>query len=452
MRGLEEGCAASGTAKPTAAAAAAAAAAFRGRRWRGVPLTWMAAGKRRGAAQAHEATGAAAAAAPGAWKRVKARDGGAEREEDAAKGTHLYSLPAGRIVEGVLVKRPSVSIRSPYVADVRIGSRTVMAHCPSLDLGGLCVPGASLLLTVNENAAVSLSELLRADDEEAGTEQALRAKTGQTKTSVSVQLVRCEEPESGTGGCWIGAHPSLGEKLALSVIEKLPWTVLGGACSPAGRRVAAVKKQVTLATKGGRKMRADYVLDVADGGRTTRLVVEVKNVVCADYKPDTKPDRKDCVFVSDRRPYERAAIFPWGSVKQVFEGKKVVSTRACEHIRTLASIAQGGLPDGEYASTEAVLLLLVNRGDAKYARPCFEACPVRPPVRPRACLPRRRSSRHAPPRDPDAHRRPARPLQTWAAEVESAISKGVRVIAVGVAWEGHEAKFNGVLPFTLRTS
>ena len=36
--------------------------------------------------------------------------------------------------------------------------------------------------------------------------------------------------------------------------------------------------------------------------------------------------------------------------------------------------------------------------------------------------------------------------------MESAIGKGVRVIAVGVAWEGHEAKFNGVLPFTLRTS
>lgn len=230
----------------------------------------------------------------------------------------MLSLPADRIVRGSLVKRPSASIRSPYVADVLIGKRTVMAHCPSLDLGGLCVPGAELLCTVNENAAVPLAALLGSTtDCDSGTEQALNAKTGQTKTSVSVQLVKCEEPESGPSGCWIGAHPSLGEKLALSIIEKIPWTVLGGTSSM--RKVTAVKKQVTLTTKdGGRKMRADFVLDVTDAqadgaksGEPTRVVVEVKNVVCADYNPETKPDRKDCVFVSERKPYQRCAIFPW---------------------------------------------------------------------------------------------------------------------------------------------
>ena len=68
-------------------------------------------------------------------------------------------------------------------------------------------------------------------------------------------------------------------------------------------------------------------------------------------------------------------------MRQVFEGKKVVSTRACEHILFLASIAQGNLghENGEkepLTKTESVLLLIVNRGDAKFARPCVEACPV----------------------------------------------------------------------------
>lgn len=105
-------------------------------------------------------------------------------------------------------------------------------------------------------------------------------------------------------------------------------------------------------------------------------------------------------------------------MRQVFEGKKVVSTRACEHIRMLGQIAQGGLDhnNNELTKTESVLLLIVNRGDARFARPCVEACPV------------------------------------WAEEVRAAIALGVRVVVVGIHWDGAEAKFNGVLPFLMDTS
>ena len=50
-------------------------------------------------------------------------------------------------IECVCVKRPSVHIKSPYVADVRVQSDNVLAHCPSLGLGGLITPGCTMLAT-----------------------------------------------------------------------------------------------------------------------------------------------------------------------------------------------------------------------------------------------------------------------------------------------------------------
>ena len=47
--------------------------------------------------------------------------------------------------------RPSLRNKSPYVGDVQVEEdegkeRTAIAHMPSLDMGGKCVPGARILL------------------------------------------------------------------------------------------------------------------------------------------------------------------------------------------------------------------------------------------------------------------------------------------------------------------
>jgi hypothetical protein len=62
-------------------------------------------------------------------------------------------LDLGKLVRGTLVKRPSASIRSPYVADVSLQTakkadgNLVLAHAPALDVGGMCVPGSEVYLS-----------------------------------------------------------------------------------------------------------------------------------------------------------------------------------------------------------------------------------------------------------------------------------------------------------------
>ena len=41
------------------------------------------------------------------------------------------------VTGGVLVKRPSKQVKSPYVADITIEDNEELAHCPSLGISGL---------------------------------------------------------------------------------------------------------------------------------------------------------------------------------------------------------------------------------------------------------------------------------------------------------------------------
>ena len=281
-------------------------------------------------------------------KRSRREESAADALADNAANV-LFTLPSANIVHGTLSQRPSKAIRSPYVADALVKTEDgidvpVLAHTPMLDMGGLCVPGAELIMTANDNAATSLDALIAAarrqkstDDDDGASASSSPEKEPSvpkttTKTNVSVQLVRSREPESN-GNCLIGAHPSLGNKLAFAILELFPSAVLDGVAPP-GSRIVSIGKEVTLKLRNRHKMRADFVCDVTDSAQNNnsqhRVVVEVKNVVCADYKASTAPERKDCVFVSHADDYQRTGIFPWGSVKQEFEGRKVVSTRACE--------------------------------------------------------------------------------------------------------------------------
>lgn len=53
------------------------------------------------------------------------------------------------LVKATLLRRPSERNRSPYVGDIQLESgRVAIAHLPSLEMGGKCVPGAELLLKV----------------------------------------------------------------------------------------------------------------------------------------------------------------------------------------------------------------------------------------------------------------------------------------------------------------
>lgn len=210
-----------------------------------------------------------------------------------------------------------------------------------------------------------------------------------TKTQFAVQLIEAEE------GTLVGAHPSLGMRLARRILEE--GLIPGLAPEKGEKGEPGLKSEVTQAT--------DWRLDFAVRSASGETLVEVKNVVCADYAADAAPERRGkdhCVIVSGAKPYERTAPFPWGTVKQTYEGTTCVSERAIKHLTRLTAEAQLG--------TNAAVLFVVNRGDALRFRACHEACPL------------------------------------FAERLAAAVSSGVRVVACNVSWTlDGEAQFGSVI-------
>ena len=310
-------------------------------------------------------------------------------------------LNLGRLIQGTLIKRPSAAIRSPYVADVSLHnnnsqsrgkknnttSSTILAHAPALDVGGMCVEGSDIYLTKRD---------------------------GEGKTSHSIELVR-GAPLVGNNdnGVLVGAHPRLGELIAEQVLklgllqEALPLKdgfVLGPpndfTRTPAKKKLKSAEDDSDLNTitqstnSNERKInlqqqvtlgdsRVDFQMTLSNGKSQHRVVIEVKNVVCADYEAGKAPQVTGpghCVVVAPptksveddkaKGGYKRSALFPWGKTKgQKFDNKTVVSERACKHLRNLESLQLE-------KDTTSVVLFIINREDCESFRACREKCPV----------------------------------------------------------------------------
>lgn len=79
-----------------------------------------------------------------------------------------------------------------------------MTHLPNLDSGGKCRPGVRVLCR-----------------RQPGVGPHTVGQYGTPKCELVCQLIRCDEPENASnGGCWVSAHPSIGEKLVEALIRK----------------------------------------------------------------------------------------------------------------------------------------------------------------------------------------------------------------------------------------
>lgn len=221
------------------------------------------------------------------------------------------------LVEAKLLCRPSKRNRSPYVADIWLESeqREAIAHVPNLDMGGKCVPNATVLV---KPARDCRGHLVGPD--------AVNPKYGTPKCEFILQLLYLDEHPAYTP-VWVGAHPSLGERIAEVWLRenRLPLP-----------RIVAFRRQVT--NPGGQlpHVRADFVVTHEDA---TERIVEVKTVVDTDYRHDAIPDNPKLsnVISSSTIPYERAALFPFGKGTQKGpDGEPVVSARAIKHVRELS--------------------------------------------------------------------------------------------------------------------
>ena len=195
------------------------------------------------------------------------------------------------------------------MADVRLeDGSTALAWAPGMELGGVCVPGARLLLSRNAAPA----------SPDAATK----------KTAFAIQLVAANEPECGaTRPCWVGAAPLLGTRLVAAALRR---GLLAGAL---GAHVAVRAE----ATHGN--LRVDFEL-THEAGETS--LVEVKSVVCSDYAVDSaapRPKGYDLVRAAPGAT-ARTAVFPVGKRGQkLADGTLVVSERAIKHVRELAHLA-----------------------------------------------------------------------------------------------------------------
>jgi DNA-binding sugar fermentation-stimulating protein len=288
----------------------------------------------------------------------------------------LFSLDDGGsdgdendLVAATLVSRPSKRNKSPYVADVHVPSleREAICHVPNLDMGGKCRPGVQLLM---RRARDGKGRRVGPD--------AKSPKFGTPKCEFILQLLYVDESAFGCDTIkgsnskalsmyppvWVGAHPSLGERIAKVWIERNLLPQLAAASSP----VSQVQSQVSVPEAPNRRF--DFMITHKDG---TRRIVEVKTVVDCDYSAAAPPpaDLIKCRYVSSADDYERTAIFPWGTRKQKggTDGKTpVVSSRAIHHVSELSRLVR----EHKY---QATLLFVVVRDDATRFRPNQEACP-----------------------------------------------------------------------------
>mmetsp|Transcript_30948 Transcript_30948/g.74749 ORF Transcript_30948/g.74749 Transcript_30948/m.74749 type:complete len:492 (-) Transcript_30948:985-2460(-) len=317
----------------------------------------------------------------------------------------LLSLPED-VVVGILQARPSTRNRSPYVGDVLIPSqnnRVAICHLPNLDMGGQCTPGATIVM---KPARDKKGNLVGPD--------AVSPKFGTPKCEYIAQLLRVDETHLTTftststsnsdssvhyEPVWVGAHPSLGEKIA----EQLIGQNLLGDDFP---EVESFQREVR--NPAGLDLRADFLVKHTDPTKRRRIV-EVKTVVDTDYSPDAVPSppsppsspdgktkksktpKKRCVFTSSRVPYRRTGIFPWGNSNQKGpDGEAVVSTRAIKHVReltrvvverqhqkkkTVAKKKEEEEDDDDDTAFDSTILFVVIRGDANAFRPNIDACP-----------------------------------------------------------------------------
>ena len=308
-----------------------------------------------------------------------------------SSGSILIEL--GELTPMVVVQRPSQSIKTPYVADLIMKpaeyDRIDFITCTEQTSSGTNLDGNSDViikktkkssLKGKADAKAALSNALRQtasspDDIHLGHTPALDCagmivpgavvyctpNDGHTKTKFTVQL--CEEQREDGGVVTVACHPNLAERAARVLLEDhLLTDELGNYDSE------RVLRQQTFGNS-----RVDFV--VQNESENSITLVEVKNVVGADYKEGSVPSGRCEVGVysvtpkeADGSDYKRHAIFPHGSKKAEVN---VVSDRAIKHIHELTCMQ--GTTDDQGRYVKSSILFIINRSDCEAFRPCHEA-------------------------------------------------------------------------------
>lgn len=217
-----------------------------------------------------------------------------------------------QLQEGHVIKRPSASCKTPYVADVNLNDQSILAHTAALGCCGLADVGARVLIEECSNKKNVCSHRI------------LLAKIKEKKQTIV-----------------IGIDPKLAEKIVARCLELDLLT-----CLQNHRSFEKEKKFLNS--------RFDFA-GYDHNGRP--FILEVKNVPLADYVDCLAKEKKNMDFTDS--PYNsKISYFPDGYRKKV---KDTVSPRALKHIQELEEMVKEGY--------RCILCYVIQRTDVASFQP-----------------------------------------------------------------------------------
>ena len=226
--------------------------------------------------------------------------------------TTIYKLD--NLTKGVVLKRPSLSCKTPYVADVQIGETSVMVHTPALGCAGLCDRTSTILVTPIEKQ--------------------------KTICSYRAELSFVYEPKLDKH-ILVGTNPKLAEVLIYESLKynKLPFI-----------KSSDFKREVKIENTNSR---FDFA-GIDENGQP--FIMEIKNVPLADYVDCSAKDRKNIdVSLYD----QKISYFPDGYRKLA---KTPVSPRALKHMNELAELKRT-------TSYRTIMCYVIQRSDTSFFQP-----------------------------------------------------------------------------------
>lgn len=237
----------------------------------------------------------------------------------------IQMLKIDNLIDGIVLKRPSLYIKTPYVADIITNNSEVpiLGHTASLGCCGLADVGASILMS-------PVPKTKKKDDKL------------HCEYRVYLSIIREKDRE-----IIVGIHPKLAEDLTESAIKNNLLNRL--------QNVRRYKRETSIYVEGKVDSRFDFSGIDCNG---LPFIMEVKNVPLADYDDITAKDRKGKCY-DNREIDSKVAYFPDGYRKKSTD---TVSPRALKHIKELTLIKRE-------SKTRCIMCYVIQRTDVESFQP-----------------------------------------------------------------------------------
>lgn len=255
---------------------------------------------------------------------------------------YCHKLP--KLYKTHVIKRPSTSIKSAYVADIIVLNNdtelTTLGHTPSLGCCGLVETGCDVY-----------SYNIKEYNEYVGK------KHTDTKCSHRIVIATIyderikDNTEKQTTEICIGVAPKMAEKITHNLLKH--------------NQLSFIDVYDFEPEKKVLKSRFDFMGYEHDG---TRFILEVKNVPLADFEDITKKERKTKDY-SDTNKWkwnDKIAYFPDGYRKKT---NAPVSERAIKHLHDLTEIKLQSKKSPSTVQVRCIMLYVIQRTDIKAFTP-----------------------------------------------------------------------------------